>query len=205
MKRYLISTIAVLVVLTMIMSVYAQGQAGGRTARGAGRGTGTRMGRGGNTQQQQEAIAAIEAQLASLKKSLEAQAAMPRTGRGGAEGAERPSEEEIAKMREQRTKMQEQQQTAVAAIEQQVMILKGNQLQVEHQAEVEELQTIAASATKEKATGTAKLIQALIAKRTEAFQGTVEKLGIRLRGARGGQRGEGGGTRQQGQPSDRQQ
>ena len=101
--------------------------------------------------------------------------------------------------------MQEQQQTAVAAIEQQVMILKGNQLQVEHQAEVEELQTIATSATKEKATVTAKLIQALIAKRTEAFQGTVEKLGIRLRGARGGQRGEGGGTRQQGQPSDRQQ
>jgi len=198
MKRYLISTIAVLVVLTMIMSVYAQGQAGGGAARGAGRGTGTRMGRGGNTQQQQEAIAAIEAQLASLKKSLEAQAAMPRTGRGGGQGAERPSEEEIAKMREQRTKMQEQQQTAVAAIEQQLMILKGNQLQVEHQAEVEELQTIAASATKEKATVTAKLIQALIAKRTEAFQGTVEKLGIRLRGTRGGQRGEGtGGQRGQ--------
>ena len=101
--------------------------------------------------------------------------------------------------------MQEQQQTAVAAIEQQVMILKGNQLQVEHQAEVEELQTIATSATKEKATVTAKLIQALIAKRTEAFQGTVEKLGIRLRGTRGGQRGEGAGTRRQGQRGGQQQ
>ena len=100
--------------------------------------------------------------------------------------------------------MQDQQQTAVAAIEQQLMILKGNQLQVEHQAEVEELQTIAASATKEKATVTAKLIQALIAKRTEAFQGTVEKLGIRLRGARGGQRGEGGGG-QRGQRGGQQQ
>ena len=190
MKRYLISTIAVLVILAVTTSLYAQGQAGGGAVRGAGRG-----GRG--TQRLQGAITAIEAQLAALKKNLEAQAAMPRMGRGGAEGGETPSEEEIAKMREQRTKMREQQQTAVAAIEQQVKILKGNQLQVEHQAELDDLQAISDSATKEKATGTAKLVQDIIAKRTKAFQDTVEKLGIRLRRGRGqgggGQRGQRGG------------
>jgi hypothetical protein len=198
MKRYLISTIAVLVVLSMTMSVYAQGQVAGGEGRGGGRGAGMRGGRG--TQQLQDAIAAIETQLAELKKNVEAQAAMPR-GRGGAEG-ETPSEEEIAKMREQRTKMREQQQTAVAAIEQQVKILKGNQLQVEHQAEVDELQAIADSATKEKATATAKMVQDIIAKRTKAFEDTVEKLGIRLRGGRGGQRGQGqggGGQQRRGQ------
>jgi hypothetical protein len=203
MKRYLISTIAVLAVLTMTISVYAQGQAGGGGAgRGAGRGTGMRG--GGGTQRLQDAIAAIETQLAELKKSVEAQAAMPRMGRGGAEG-ETPSEEEIAKMREQRMKMQEQRQTAVAAIEQQLMILKGNQLQTEHQAEIDQLQAIANSAEKEKATATAKLVQDMIAKKTKAFQDTVEKLGIRLRSGRGGQRGQGeggqgaGGQRQRGQ------
>ena len=185
MNKYLISTIIVLVVLSLTMSVYAQGQAGGGEGRGAGRGTGMRGGRG--TQRLQDAIAAIETQLAKLKENLKAQAAMPRMGRGGQEG-ETPSEEEIAKMREQRTKMREQQQTAVAAIEQQVKILKGNQLQVEHQAEVDELQAIADSATKEKATATAKMIQDIIAKRTKMFEDTVEKLGIRLRGRRGSQR-----------------
>lgn len=192
MKRYLISTIAVLVVLSLTMSIYAQGQAGGGEGRGGGRGAGMR-GRG--TQRLQDAIAAIEAQLAALKKNVEAQAAMPRMGRGGQEG-ETPSEEEIAKMREQRTKMREQQQAAATAIEQQVKILKGNQLQVEHQAEVDELQAIADSATKEKATATAKMVQDIIAKRTKAFEDMAEKLGIRLR--RGG-RGQGGGGQRRGQ------
>ena len=200
MKRYLISAIAV---LAMTMSVYAQGQAGGGAGRGAGRGAGMQRGRG--TQRLQDAIAAIETQLAELKKSVEAQAAMPRMGRGGAEGGQTPSEEEIAKMREQRMKMREQQQTAVAAIEQQVMILKGNQLQTEHQAEIDQLQAIEDSAKKENATATAKLVQDIIAKKTKAFQDTVEKLGIRLRSGRGGQRGQGGagqgagGQRQRGQ------
>lgn len=192
MKRYLISTIAVLVVLTMTMSIYAQGQAGGEEGRGAGRGAGARAGGRAGTQQLQEAIAAIEAQLAELKKNVEAQAALPRGGRGGAEGGETPSEEEMAKIREQRTKLTEQRQTVVSAIEQQMKILKGNQLQVEHQAEIDELQAVADSAAKEKATATAKLVQDMIAKRTKAFQDTVEKLGIRIRGGRGGQGGQGG-------------
>jgi hypothetical protein len=199
MKRYIISTIAVLVVLSVTMSLYAQGPAAGGEGRGGGRGAGMRGGRG--TQQLQDAIAAIEAQLVQLKKNVEAQAAMPRMGRGGQDG-EMPSEEEIAKMREQRTKLRDQQQAAAAAIEQQVMILKGNQLQDEHQAEIDQLQAIADSATKEKATATAKMVQDIIAKRTKAFEDTVEKLGIRLRRGRGqgqGGGGFGGGQRQGGQ------
>jgi len=176
----------------MTMSIYAQGQAGGEEGRGAGRGAGARAGGRAGTQQLQEAIAAIEAQLAELKKNVEAQAALPRGGRGGAEGGETPSEEEMAKIREQRTKLTEQRQTVVSAIEQQMKILKGNQLQVEHQAEIDELQAVADSAAKEKATATAKLVQDMIAKRTKAFQDTVEKLGIRIRGGRGGQGGQGG-------------
>lgn len=193
MKKYLISTIAVLVILSVTMGVYAQGQAGG----GAGAG-GMRRGRG--TQRLQDAIAAIETQLAALKKNVEAQAAMPRMGRGG-EG-EMPSEEEIAKMRDQRMKMREQQQTAAAAIEQQVLILKGNQVQIEHQEQIDELQAIADSATKEKATATAKMVQDIIAKRTKAFEEMVQKLGIRLRRGRGQ---GGGGQRQGGQRGGQQQ
>ena len=199
MKRCLITTIAIMVILTMTLGVYAQGQAGGGEGRGGGRGTGMR-GRG--TQRLQDAIAAIEAQLTELKKNVEAQASMRR----GRQEGETPSEEEIAKMREQRTKLREQQQAATAAIEQQVMILKGNQLQAEHQAEIDELKAIEDSATKENATATAKMIQDIIAKRTKAFEDTVEKLGIRLRGGRGGQMGQGqGGGQRSGQRRGQQQ
>ncbi len=187
MKRYLISTIAVLVVLSVTMSVYAQGQAAGGEARGGGRGTGTRGGRG--TQQLQDAIAAIEAQVANLKKVLATE--MPRP-EGGFQDM---SEEERAKFREQRNKQREQQQAAATVIGQQVKILKGNQLQVEHQAQIDELQAIADSATKEKATATAKMVQDIIAKRTKAFEDIVEKLGIRLRRGRG--QGQGGQRRGQ--------
>jgi phosphoenolpyruvate-protein kinase (PTS system EI component) len=192
MKRYLISTIAVLVVLSVTMSVYAQGQAAGGEGRGGGRGAGMRGGRG--TQQIQDAIAAIEAQLANLKKVLATE--MPRP-EGGFQDM---SEEERAKFREQRSKQREQQQAAAAVIEQQVMILKGNQLQEEQQAEIDQLQAVADSATKEKATATAKMVQDIIAKRTKAFEDVVEKLGIRLRRGRGqGGGGFGGGQRQGGQ------
>ena len=193
MKRYLISTIAVLVILSMTMSVYAQGQAAGGEGRGGGgRGAGMRGGRG--TQQLQDAIAAIEAQLTNLKKVLATETPRPQGG------FQDMSEEERAKMREQRTKLREQQQAAATVIEQQVMILKGNQLQEEHQAEIDQLQAVADSATKEKATATAKMVQDIIAKRTKAFDDIVEKLGIRLRRGRGqGGGGQGQGGQRRGQ------
>jgi len=222
MKKYLISTVAVLVVLAGASGLYAQGQAGGM---GRGEGAGGQM-QGGMmryTERLQAAITEIETQVAKLKENMKAQAAMPRSRRTE-EGGEMPSQEEMAKMREQRMKMREQQQVAVAAIEQQLMILKGNQLQTEHEESIAELEAVHKLAMEEKAEKTAKRIQDMIAKRNKAFEDTVEKLGIRLRrsrgqgeggmmggdqgqGAMGGQRqgGMGGGQRQGGQRGGGQQ
>ena len=91
-----------------------------------------------------------------------------------------PSQEEIEKIR----KLQEDQRTLITAIEEQVMILKGYQLQVEHEAEMSELKAISDSAKEENAAATAKIVQDLITKRTKAFQDTIDRLGIRLRNNR---------------------
>jgi len=179
MKRYLISIIAFLVVLAVVLVAFGQEER-------------PRM-RGGfmNREAQQNAIAAIEKQLGKLKTSMEA--SMPRPEGGFQE----MSEEERAKFREQMMKQREQQAAVVAAIEQQVMILKGGrQLQAEHDEAMAELQAIHALAVKEKATETAKSIQALIDKRTKTLEDTAEKLGIRLRRGRGMGQGQGPGQRQ---------
>ena len=192
MKKYVISGMALLLVLGLVYSLSAQPAGGGMGGMGAG----ARGARGGNTQAQQTAIAELEAQIAKLKENVEAQAAMPRMGRGGAGAAgETPSEEEMQKMMEQRTKLREEQQTVIAAIDDQVNILKGNQLQTELNEEVAELQVIADSATKENATATAKLVQDLIAKRTADLQSLADRLGIRLRRGRGQRQGGGFGGR----------
>ena len=185
MKKYLISTIAVFVILAVTLSLYAQpgGVGGGERSGTRGGGMGMRGMYFLRPQTADPAIASIEAQLKKLKEVMAAQPEMS--------GFRDMSEEERTKAMEGMQKRSETIAAAMKTIENQIKILKGNQLQVEHEAEMEELQAIADSATKEKATGTAKLIQDLIAKRTEAFQSTVEKLGIRLRRGRG--QGGGGG------------
>jgi DNA anti-recombination protein RmuC len=206
MKKYLISAVAVLVVLAVTLGMYAQAQAAGEAGEGRDEGPQGRI-RGGMmryTERLQAAVTEIETQVAKLKENMKAQAEMPRF-RGGQEGDERPSEEEITKMREQRTKMREQQQAAVAIIEQQLMILKGNQLQTEHEESIAELEAVHKIAMEEKAEKTAKRIQDMIAKRNKAFQDTVEKLGIRLRRPRGQGQGGMGGQEQRGQRGGGQQ
>ncbi len=181
MKRYLITSVAVVAVLAVVMVASGQGPQGERP----------RMGRGGfNSEAQQNAITAIEAELAKIKKSMETQ--MPRP-EGGFQDM---SEEERQKFRDQRMKQREEQAAALATIEQQIMILKGGrQLQEEHQQKIEELQAIQTMATNEKATKTAKHVEEMIAKSNKDFEAMAEKLGIRL--GRGGQRGGGqGGNRQ---------
>jgi hypothetical protein len=168
MKRYLISTIVVLAVLVVVMAAFGQGDRPGGMRGGMGR------------EEQQKAIAAIEAQLAKLKKGMEAP--MPRP-EGGFQDM---SEEERTKFREAMMKRREEQAAIIEVIEQQVMILKGGrQLASEHDEAMAELQAIHAQAVKENATETAKSIQALIDKRTKKLEDTVEKLGIRLRRGRG--------------------
>jgi DNA anti-recombination protein RmuC len=225
MKKYLISAVAVLAVLTVTLVMYAQAQAAGRAGEGQGGRPESRM-RGGMmryTESLQAAITEIEKQVGKLKENMEAQSAMPRFRRTE-EGGEMPSQEEMAKMREQRVKMREQQQAAVAAIEQQLMILKGRQLQTEHEESIAELEAVHKLSLEENAKKTAERIQDMIAKRNKAFEDTVEKLGIRLgrprrQGEGGmmgggpgqsgmsgqGQRGMGGGQRQGGQRGGGQQ
>jgi len=172
MKKYLISTIAVLVFLVVVLAAFGQGD----------------RPRGGRSREaQQNAIAAIEAKLAEMKKGMEEQPAFNR------EQFQEMSDEERTKIREQMTKQRQEQAAIVAAIEQQVMILKGGrQLQTEHDESMAELRAIHAQAVKEEATETAKSIQALIDKRTKKLEDTAEKLQIRLRRGRG-MRGPGQG------------
>ena len=191
MKRYIVSTIAVLVVLAVTLGLYAQpgGEAGGGARGGAGGARGGGMGRGFggfvNPETVNAAVAAIEKELANVKKAMEIQVPMPEGG------FQDMSEEDRTKMREAMQKRNEAMQSATAAIDQQLKVLKGGfQLRQELQTETDALQAIADSANKEKATETAKLINDLIAKKTKALEDTMEKLGIR--GGRGGRMGGGG-------------
>jgi hypothetical protein len=147
------------------------------------------------------AITAIEAQVAKLKEAMKARAEMPRF-RGRQQG-ERPSEEEMAKMREQRMKIQEKQQAAVAAIEEKLLIFKGRQLRAEHNAAIAGLEAALKLAKEEKAEKTAKHIQGMIDKRNKAFEKTLGKVGIRFLRRRRGESGMIGGGRRPDQMSDR--
>ncbi len=203
MRNYVISTVSILLTAFLALLTFAQPAETGTTpvmGRGERAGvmnTGIRPGGGRiiNTQtQQQAAITAIETQIAKLKTNIEAQNAIgstvaasetgvltTRTPMGGTATTTMvemlPSQEETEKIR----KLQEEHRALITAIEEQVMVLKGYQLQVDHEAEMSELQAISDSATKENAAATAKLVQDLIAKRAKAFKDIVNKLGIRLR------------------------
>ena len=227
MKKYVISTVVILLTTFLVLSTFAQPAETGTTSgmrrgeRAGGMNTDIRSGssRNSNTQTQQAAITAIETQITKLKTNIEAQAAMRRSITGGSETRvidsltlERPagtrggtvtttmvetlpSQEETEKMR----KLLEEHRDLITSLEEQVMVLKGFQLQVEHEAEMSELQAISDSAAKENAAATAKLVQDLISKRAKAFQDIVDKLGIRLRSSRiqeQGARRQGSGTGQ---------
>ncbi|OHB60382.1 MAG: hypothetical protein A2167_07160 [Planctomycetes bacterium RBG_13_46_10] len=177
MKRYLISAVVVLTVLAVTWAVFGQEAERPREA-----------GRGGfrNIEAQQKAIAAIQEQVAKLKAGLDA-SAMP-----AGQSLQDLSEEERTKMREKFMKMREDQQQAIAAIEQQIMILKGRrQLQQEQEASIAELQDIQALAKKENAAETAKRIEDIIAKKNKTFEETMQKLGIpEMRGRPGQGQGQ---------------
>jgi hypothetical protein len=187
MKKYFILTVAVMAVVAMTLGVYAQPQGG------AGAGAGRMRGGFGNQEAQQNAVAAIEAQLAKLKAGMTAQPARP-------ENFQDMSEEERTKFRDAMMKQREEQAAILAAIDDQIMILKGRQVQTEHEAAMEELQAIQVMAASENAPKTAKYVEEMIAKKNQAFQEKAEKLGIRLGRGRGqgGQGGPGGQNQGQG-------
>jgi hypothetical protein len=168
MKKYIYSTIAVLTVLVLVGAVFAQtagAGAGAGAAPGAGFG---RAGVGGRAGAGAGGRAGAGAE-AGTGAGMGAGAGLGRAGRGGvANNAQR--------------------QAAIATIEDQIMILKGPQVQTEHNAAMAKLQEVADTAKKEGAKETSKLIEALIAQKQKDFNDTVARLGITF-GAGAGMRG----------------
>jgi hypothetical protein len=173
MKKYFFSMVVVLTVLALTVAVFAQ-TAGTGTDTGAG----ARAGRGGIAGAGRGTTGgAIAGGRAGTQRGAGAGAGIGGGRMGGGAAAQR--------------------QAAIAAIEDSLMILKGNQSQVDHNNAIAELQAIADSAKKENAKETAKLMEDLIARQQKTFRDTVERLGITFgagagRGLRGGA-GTGGG------------
>jgi len=149
MKRYLISTVAVLVVLAVVFTAFGQPE------RGSGRRS--RM----SQEERLKAIKAIETQLAKLKEAPQ----MPRPTGGFAD----MSEEERTKFREQMMKVRQEQQKVFQTILAQVYRLQGRRPPEEEGVQyvivnTTDIKSIQESATKEKATETGQLIERLIAR-----------------------------------------
>ena len=161
MKRYIISTVAVLVVLAVAWIAFGQEQSE----------RGQRMAQ--YRQAQLKAIEAIQEQAGKLKADME------ETSRPDFSNWQNLSEEERAKLRERFRKMREERQQALAVIEQRIMVLKGRrQLDTEHEESVAELQAIHSLAVSEKAEKTAKRLEELIAKRNKEHEDAMQKLGL---------------------------
>lgn len=161
MKKSLISTAAVLVLVAVVFTAFGQTQRGTRR--------GPRM-----TQEQRlAAIKTIETQLAKLKEAPQ----MPRPTGGYAD----MSEDERAKFREQMMKVYQEQQVVFQTILAQVSQLQRRSVPEEEDVKyviinTVDLKAMQASATKEKATETTQLIERMIARASGQ------------RGGRGGQR-----------------
>ena len=171
MKKYLISTVAVLLVLAVAWIAFGQEQSE-RAQRRA-----QRMAR---IQAATKVIETIQEQAGKLKTALEEGAIFGSIG-----SRQDLSEEERAKLREEVMKNREEWWKMLAVIEQQFTIPKGRrQRDREHEESIAELQTIQALATTEKAEKTAKRLEELIAKRNKEHEDTMQKLGLEQFGRR---------------------
>ena len=166
MKRYVISSLVVLVVLAMVWAAFGQQEE-------------RRQRYSRYRQAQQKAVEAIQKQVEKLKASMEETTSRDR-GRW-----QDLSEDERAKLRERYSKMRDERLKVLAAIGQQVTILKGRrQLEAEHEESIAELQAIRRLAVEEKAEETAKRLMQLILKRNKEFEATMQKLGLERSGRR---------------------
>jgi len=162
MKKYVIASVAVLVVLAACWVVFGQ-QEGQRQRFAQYR------------EMQLKAAAALVEQAGKLKTALET----PFAGMPADRSFQDLSEEERTKMRETMTKRREEQQQIVGAIETELAKVKGSrQLQREQEEGTKELQAIRELAEKEQAKETLKGIDELIANRQKAFDDKLAKLGI---------------------------
>jgi len=170
MKKYVVSIVAVVVVLAMVWVAVGQEQ-------------GTRQGgqsRGGfmSAEERTKAIEAIEAQLAKIK------AASPGAG-FNRDSYQNMSEEERTKLREKMTAVRQEQQKSIQIILAQLTALQGRREPAAEGAQylivtTTDLKPIQDSAVKEKATETAKLLEAL------ATRGSGRGFSGRRPGSEGG-------------------
>lgn len=172
MKKYVISTVAVLMVLAMVWTAFGQ-----QERAGGGQGRGGFM----SSEERMKAIEAIEAQLAKLKAGAQS------TG-FNRESFQNMSEDERAKLREKMTQARQEQQKSLQVIMAQVAALQGRREPAAEGAQyliiaTTDLKPIQDSAVKEKATETAKLLEGLAARGSGRGSG----------GRRGGAEGAGGG------------
>lgn len=159
MNKRLVFAVGILSIGAVAWTAF--GQAGG-----AGRGFGQMR------ETQQKAIAALQEQVGKLKAMMERQ---PSTqGRNFQD----MTEEERTKMREEFTKRREEQTKIMADMQQQMDILKGGrQMATEHQAAMEPLKDLLASAQAEKATATAAKIEKLIAEKQKQYEEKMAAMG----------------------------
>jgi hypothetical protein len=173
MKKHLISTVAIIVVLAVVLVSF------GQEAR-------TRQGRGMGREERMKAIEVIEAQLAKLKQEAD----IPRP-EGGFQDM---SEDQRAKYMELRTKAREEQQKIYQTIMGQLAGIQGRREPAPEGAQyllisTADLKPIQEAAVKEKAEETGKLLARL------ATRGQARGFGGRQPGT--GQGGQ-GGQRQRG-------
>lgn len=170
MKKYIISTVAVLMVLAMVLVAFGQEQG----TRQGGQGRGGFM----SAEERTKAVDAIEAQLAKLKAG----------GQGASfnrESFQNMSEEERTKFREKMTAARQEQQKSIQIILAQLAALQGRREPAAEGAQyliiaTTDLKPIQDSAVKEKATETAKLLEGL------ATRGSGRGAGARRPGSEGG-------------------
>jgi len=158
-KNAVLVIVAVVLILAVAWSAFGQAGGGGR-------------GFGMNREAQTKAIAALQEQVAKLKAFIEQAPSMQ--GRNFQD----MSDEERTKMREEFTKRREEQQKIMAAIDQQMDVLKGGrQLAQDHQQMMAPLKEALASAQTEKAKDTAAKLEKLIADRQKQFDDKMAAMG----------------------------
>ncbi|UCC98074.1 MAG: hypothetical protein JSW66_19780 [Phycisphaerales bacterium] len=178
MKRYVISAVAVMMVLLTVLAAVGQEE----RAR-------ARQGRGGfmGREERLKAIEAIEAQLAKLKEGSQ-------TTGFSRESFQNMSEEERTKAMERFRQARAEREKALQAVMAQVALLQGRRPPDAEGVRyliinTEDLKPIQEAATKEKAKQTSELLARLVAR------GSGRRFGGRRPGSEGGQRDRGTGTR----------
>ena len=159
MKKRSILIVGLLLTAALAWTAIAQPPAGGRGGFGRMR------------EAQQNALTALQEQIAKFKAMME----QPRPQRNFQD----MTQEERAKLREEFMKRREERLAIMNAMEQQIDTLKGSmQLAMEHRHATMQLEEILGSAKSENATATVAKIEKLMADRQKEFDDRITAIGL---------------------------